>query len=51
MFASNVIENIEHLIIFYLHITYFVFCTLTSFTHYMQINVEFCTCDYVCYLI
>ena len=50
-FQTNVIENVEHLITFCLHITYFVFCTLTSCTHYMQINVEFCTCDCVCYLI
>ena len=39
-FQTNVIDNIENLNKFYLHITYFVFYTLTSFTHHMQIKAN-----------
>ena len=42
-FQRNVIDNVEILNTFYIHITYFVFCTLTNYTHYMQINTKSCT--------
>ena len=50
-FQTNVFDNVENLNIFYIHITYFVFCTLTSYTHYMQINAKSYTWDCVCCLI
>ena len=46
-FQTNVIDNVENLSKFYLHITYFVFYTLTSCTHYTQIFVKLYTCDCV----
>ena len=33
-FQTNVIDNVENLLEYYLHISYFVFCTFTSCTHY-----------------
>ena len=42
-FQTNVIDEVESLSNFYLHITYLVFCTLTSCTHYTQINAKSCT--------
>ena len=42
-FQNNVIDDVENLSNFYLHITYLVFCTLTSCTHYTQINAKSCT--------
>ena len=50
-FQNNVIDDVENLSNFYLHITYLVFCTLTSCTHYTQINAKSCTWDCVCCLI
>ena len=50
-FQANVIDDLEILSKFYLHITYLVFCTLTSCTHYTQINAKSCTWDCVCCLI
>ena len=50
-FQTNVIDNVKNLNTFYIHITYFVFCTLANYTHYMQINTKSCTWDFVCCLI
>ena len=44
-FQTNVIDDVENLFDYYLHITFFVLCTLTSCTHYTQINAKFCTYD------
>jgi len=41
-FRTNVINDIENLFNYYLHITFFVLCTLTSCTHYTQIFAKFC---------
>ena len=46
-FQTNVIDNVENLFHYYLHITFSAMCTCTSCTHYMQINVKFCTYDCV----
>ena len=48
---TNVIGNVEKLSKFYPKITYLVFCTLTSCTHFMQIFAKSCTWDYVCCLV
>ena len=36
-FQTNVIDDVENLVDYYLHITFSVLCTLTSCTHYTQI--------------
>ena len=46
-FQSNVIDNAENFLEYYLHITYSVFCTLTSSTHYRQIFAKSSTWDCV----
>ena len=46
-FQTNVIDNIENLFDYYLHITFFVLCILTSCTYYTQIFAKFYTYDYV----
>ena len=46
-FQTNVINDVENLFNYYLHITFSVLCTLTSCTHYTQINTKFSTYDYV----
>ena len=50
-FQTNVIDDVENLSKFYLHITYLVFCTLTNCTHYTQIIAKSSTWDCVCCLI
>ena len=50
-FQTNVIDNVENLFNFYLLITYFLFCILTSCTHYTQIFAKSSTWECVCYLI
>ena len=35
-FQTNVIDDVENLFDYYLHIIFSVLCTLTSCTHYMQ---------------
>ena len=49
-FQTNVIDDVENLLEYYLHISYFMFCTLTSCTHYMQIVAKSCTWKCVCCL-
>ena len=44
---TNVIDNVENLFNYYLHITFSALCTWTSCTHYTQINAKFCTYDCV----
>ena len=44
---TYVIDNVEIVLIFHLHITFWVSHTLTSCTHHKQIFVKLCTCDYV----
>ena len=39
-FQTNVIDDVENLFDYYMHITYFVLCTLISCTHYMQIYAK-----------
>ena len=46
-FQTNVIDYVENLFDYYLHITFFVLCTLTSCIHYPQIFAKFCTYDCV----
>ena len=46
-FQANVIDDVEIVFNYYIHITFYVSHTLTSGTHYMQIFVKHCTCDYV----
>ena len=46
-FQTYVIDNVEIVFNFYLHITSYVSHTLTSCTHHKQIFVKLCTCDYV----
>ena len=46
-FQSNVIDDVENLFEYYLHITFSVLCTLTSCTHYTQIYAKLSTCDFV----
>ena len=46
-FQTYVIDNVEIVFNFYLHITSYVSHTLTSCTHHKQIFVKPCTCDYV----
>ena len=46
-FQANVIDDVDNLFDYYLHITFFVLCTLTSCTHYTQIFIKFCTYDYM----
>ena len=33
-FQSNVIDNVENFLEFYVHIKYFVYCTHASYKHY-----------------
>ena len=40
-FLTNVIDDVENLFDYYLQYTFFVLCTLTSCTHYMQINAKY----------
>ena len=42
-FQTNVIDNVENLLEYNLHISYFVFCTLIGCTHNKQIYTKFCT--------
>ena len=44
---SNVIDDVENLFEYYLHITFSVLCALTSCTHYKQIYAKLSTCDFV----
>ena len=44
-------DDVENLFDYYLHITFSVLCTLTSCTHYTQINAKFCTLDCACCLV
>ena len=46
-FQTYVIDNVEIVFNFYLHITFYVSHTLTSCTHHKQIFVKLCTCDWV----
>ena len=46
-FQTYVIDNVEIVLNFYLHITLYVSHTLTSCTHHTQIFVNHCTCDCV----
>ena len=46
-FQTNVIDDVENLFDYYLHITFFVICTLTSCIHYTQIYTKLCTYDCV----
>ena len=46
-FQTNVIDDVENLFDYYLHITFSVLCTLTSCTHYMQIYDKLSTYDWV----
>ena len=46
-FQTNVIDDVGNLFNYYLHITYFVLCTLTSYTHYTQIFAKVYTYDCV----
>ena len=46
-FQTYVIDNVEIVFNFYLHITFYVSHTLTSFTHHTYIFVKYCTCDCV----
>ena len=39
------IDDVENLFDYYLHITYYVLYTLASCTHYTVINAKFCTYD------
>ena len=41
-FQSNVIDNAEDFLEYYLQLTFSVLCTLTSRTHYTQINAKYC---------
>ena len=41
-FQNNVIDDVENLFEYYLQFTFFVLCTLTSCTQYMQINAKYC---------
>ena len=41
-FQSNVIDDVENLFDYYLQLTFSVLCTLTSRTHYTQINAKYC---------
>ena len=42
-FQTNVIDDVENLFDYYLHITFSVLCTLTSCTHYTQIYSKLST--------
>ena len=46
-FQTYVIDNVEIVLIFYLHITLWVSHTLTSCTHHKQVFVKLCICDCV----
>ena len=46
-FQTYVIDKVEIVFNFYLHITFYAFHTLTSCTHHTQIFVKLCTCDCV----
>ena len=46
-FQTNVIDDVENLFDYYLHIIFSVLCTLTSCTHYMQIYAKLNTYDCV----
>ena len=48
-FQNYVIDNVEIVLIFHLHITFWVTHTLTSCTHHKQVFVKHCIC--VCVLI
>ena len=45
--STYVIDNVEIVLIFHLHITFWVTHTHNSCTHHKQIVVKLCTCDYV----
>ena len=42
-FQANIIDNVKNLFDYYLHNTFSVLCTLTSCTHYTQVNSKSCT--------
>ena len=44
---TNVIDDVEILLNYYLHITFYVSHTLTTCTHHSQIFGKLCTCDCV----
>ena len=44
-FQINVIDDVENLFDYYLHITFSVLCTLTNCTHYTQIFAKLYTYD------
>ena len=46
-FQTNVIDDVEILFNYYLHITFSVLCTRTSCTHYTQTIAKLCTYDCV----
>ena len=46
-FQTYVIDDVEIVFNYYLQITFSIFSTLTSCTHYMQIFAKFCTYDCV----
>ena len=46
-FQANVIDDVEIVFNYYLHITFYISHTLTSCTHHLQIFVKHCTCDCV----
>ena len=46
-FQTNVIDDVENLFNYYLHIIFYVSYTFTSYTHYTQISVKLCTYDCV----
>ena len=50
-FQINVIDDVENLFDYYLQFTFSVLCTLTSCTHYTQIDAKYCIQDSVCCLI
>ena len=41
-FQTNVIDDVENLFDYYLQFTFSILCTLTSCTHYMQIDAKYC---------
>ena len=47
LFQTNVIDDVENLFNYYLHITFYVFYILTSCIHYTQIFVKLCTYECV----
>ena len=46
-FQTNVIDDVETLLNYYLHTTFSILCIHTSCTHYMQTFAKLCTYDCV----